>query len=333
MLVAGRCARRRGSRFVVGALSLLVLGACAPAESASSAVPPSVVVPSPAGVMDPAPTGPAAPDPDCDPYPSPRPTAESGDDNTVSRIRERGRLIVGVSQSTPLFSYRNPSTGALEGFDIDMAREIARAIIGEPDRISYRVVPSSKRVDALVAGEVDLVASLMTATCDRQGDVLFSASYFDSGLRVMARRDAGITALDDLGDRRACTAQGSTAVLAIEALDQRLRAADERIAVLHRRVTDAEAARDRYREQLDRLNMGRQRLADELDDRPAAVPVGPDVWTGLRERVAADPAAVATPTLAALAAGPGPLSARDGSRLRRWLRSLTRSGQASDAGA
>lgn len=205
---------------MVGALSLLVLGACAPTESASSVVSPRVVVPSPAGVVDPAPAGPA-PDSDCDPYPSPRPTAESADDNTVRRIRERGRLIVGVSQSTPLFSYRNPSTGALEGFSIDMAREVARAILGEPDRITFQVVTSAERIDALAAGEVDLVASLMTITCDRQESILFSTSYFDSGLRVMARRDAGITALDDLGDRRACTAQGSSAVLAIEALDQR----------------------------------------------------------------------------------------------------------------
>ncbi len=55
--------------------------------------------------------------------------------STMAAIAERGRLIVGVDQNTYLFGSRNPATGQLEGFDIDVAREIARGIFGDPDRI------------------------------------------------------------------------------------------------------------------------------------------------------------------------------------------------------
>jgi polar amino acid transport system substrate-binding protein len=221
VLVAGRCARRRGSRFVVGALSLLVPVACAPVELSSSAVPTSVVVPRPSGVDDPATALPAGPEPDCDPYVSLRPPAmpTPGDmplGSPMYDIQQRGRLIVGVSSNTPLFGYRNPSNGELEGFDIDMAREVARAVFGDPNRISFRVISPARQVAALAQGEVDLVANLLAITCSRKLDVLFSASYFDSGLRVMARRDADISALDELGDRRVCTIQGITTIRQIE---------------------------------------------------------------------------------------------------------------------
>jgi len=51
----------------------------------------------------------------------------------METIRQRGRLIAGVSADTLLFGFRNPVSGKLEGFDIDMVREIARAIFDDPN--------------------------------------------------------------------------------------------------------------------------------------------------------------------------------------------------------
>ena len=90
--------------------------------------------------------------------------------STMAAIAERGRLIVGVDQNTYLFGFRNPSSGQLEGFDIDIAREIARAIFGDPDRIQLRVVDASQRESALQSGEVDMVVRTYSITCDRKTD-------------------------------------------------------------------------------------------------------------------------------------------------------------------
>lgn len=44
-------------------------------------------------------------------------------EETIPRIMERGRIIVGVDQSQNLLSYRDGVTGELRGFEVDLARE------------------------------------------------------------------------------------------------------------------------------------------------------------------------------------------------------------------
>ena len=59
----------------------------------------------------------------------------SGDDRSLARIRTRGRLVVGIDQSTNLFSFRNPTTGTLEGFGVDIARQVAADLLGDPSKV------------------------------------------------------------------------------------------------------------------------------------------------------------------------------------------------------
>ena len=98
-------------------------------------------------------------------------------------------LIVGVDQNTNLFGFRDPSTGQLEGFDIDVAREIARGIFGDPNRIDLRVVEAGHREDALKSGEVDVVVRTYSITCDRKKVVAFSTTYFNATRRSWPSRD------------------------------------------------------------------------------------------------------------------------------------------------
>jgi polar amino acid transport system substrate-binding protein len=88
--------------------------------------------------------------------------------STMAAIAERGRLIVGVDQNTNPFGYRDPASGQLEGFDIDVAREIARAIFGDPDRIDLRVYEADQRVPVLQSGQVDLVVRTFSITCGQR---------------------------------------------------------------------------------------------------------------------------------------------------------------------
>ncbi|GAA3170859.1 hypothetical protein GCM10020255_059520 [Rhodococcus baikonurensis] len=62
---------------------------------------------------------------------SPQPPTPS-----LDAIRARGRLIVGLDTGSNLMSFRDPATGRLEGFDVDIAREIARDLLGDPRRSS-----------------------------------------------------------------------------------------------------------------------------------------------------------------------------------------------------
>ena len=65
----------------------------------------------------------------------PRTGQEVSPTRRVPTIVERGRLVVGVAQSLNQLGFRDPVTGELAGFEIDLAREIARDIFGDPNRI------------------------------------------------------------------------------------------------------------------------------------------------------------------------------------------------------
>ena len=157
------------------AMALFALALTA-AGCGSSTPPPSVSVAPidarPAGAQE-VTTAPEAGTADCDreaslrPGPQPSPGAMPPG-STMAAIAERGRLIVGVDQNTYPFGFRNPSSGQLEGFDIDLAREIARGIFGDPDRIDLRVVDASQRESALQSGQVDVVVRTYSITCDRK---------------------------------------------------------------------------------------------------------------------------------------------------------------------
>src|SRR4029077_4856301 len=91
--------------------------------------------------------------------------------STSAKIAARGRLIAGVDQGKYLVGYRNPITGQLEGSDIDIVRQIAQAIFGDPNRVQYVVLDIADRQGSLDRGQVDLVVNSFSVTCDRQRTV------------------------------------------------------------------------------------------------------------------------------------------------------------------
>ncbi|MCX2969945.1 MULTISPECIES: glutamate ABC transporter substrate-binding protein [Streptomyces] len=145
-----------------------------------------------------------------------RPSGAAGE--AVRRIQRSGQLVVGVDQNSFLWGYRDPHTGALEGFDIDLVRAIARDLLGEDPSIVYRTIPTDQRVPALRDRGVDLVVRTMTVNCDRRADVAFSTAYFEAGQQVLAPRASDVTGYDaSLAGRTVCTARGSTGQSALEA--------------------------------------------------------------------------------------------------------------------
>ncbi|MFF2808612.1 glutamate ABC transporter substrate-binding protein [Streptomyces sp. NPDC058000] len=133
------------------------------------------------------------------------------DGPAVERIKEKGQLVVGVDQNTYRWGYRDRDTGALEGFDIDLARAIAKDILGPGAKVVFQAVPTNQRIPAVQQRTVDMVVRTMTINCERKEKVAFSTAYFQAGQQVLAPKASPITAFDDsLRGRRVCTADGST---------------------------------------------------------------------------------------------------------------------------
>lgn len=140
------------------------------------------------------------------------PPGEMPAGSTMAEIHDRGRLIVGVSADTLLFGARNPLTDRIEGFDIDMLTEVARAIFGDSPAIEYRVITYADRLPSLESGAVDIVAHTMTINCRRWLRIAFSSEYFHAGQKVLVKTGSGVATIDDLAAQggTVCAPEGST---------------------------------------------------------------------------------------------------------------------------
>jgi polar amino acid transport system substrate-binding protein len=143
----------------------------------------------------------------------------------MAQIQARGYLSVGVDQSTYLWGYRDPVTGTLSGFDIDILDQVAQAIFGstDPKYIHYRVVPNVDREQAVENGQVDILAETMTITCDRKKKVDFSTVYYEAVQRILVPSNSTITGPQDLGGKRVCAPAGSTSLKNLAALKEHIK--------------------------------------------------------------------------------------------------------------
>ncbi|WP_405011259.1 glutamate ABC transporter substrate-binding protein [Kitasatospora sp. NBC_01539] len=151
-----------------------------------------------------------APAADCDPTRS-APPAKDASGAKIRQIRQRGTLIVGVDQNSFNWGFRNPQNGRIEGFDIDLARAVAASVLGDPDKVTLKTVPTARRIDAIKNNEVDIITRTMSITCDRLKEVAFSVPYFRSGQQaVVPRSSKATTVAEAFRGKRACTPASSS---------------------------------------------------------------------------------------------------------------------------
>jgi len=208
---------------VVAAVCVAVLAGCSSVTYEPTALP-TKVTPKPTT------STPGTPAPVCnnatqsyDPLAS-IPSRSEISDARVNEIIRRGYLIVGVSADTYLFGSRDPFTSQITGFDIDMAKAVATSLFGTP-KLQPRVITADERFTLLQDGSVDMVARIMTMTCDRWTKIGFSAEYYRSGQKVLiskgllkTNKDAGSWDLADLKDKRVCAPTGTTSLAKLQSV-------------------------------------------------------------------------------------------------------------------
>jgi polar amino acid transport system substrate-binding protein len=204
----------------VAVAAVTVLAGCGRAEGVAPTATLTLVPPTPAGMEDLAPQvvpEPKDTDRECDLTASLRPFPNSSDaEAAVENIKARGRLIVGLDIGSNLFSFRDPITGEITGFDVDIAGEVARDIFGTPGPVEYRILSSADRVTALQNNQVDIVVKTMSITCERKKLVNFSTVYLVANQRILAPRDSTVAQAGDLSGKRVCVVKGTTSLQRIQ---------------------------------------------------------------------------------------------------------------------
>lgn len=131
----------------------------------------------------------------------------------MDKVRKRGYLRVGGTDSGALFSQRNPVNGQLDGFDAGLSQMLAKYIIGKPStKLSETTVDT--RETMLQNGTVDTVFATYTITPQRARKVNFAGPYYESGDAMLVKKsENSITKVSDLNGKTVATEGNSTAAL------------------------------------------------------------------------------------------------------------------------
>jgi polar amino acid transport system substrate-binding protein len=190
----------------------------------------------PPAVDDPSYKPPACP-PGTPPIANAASFAADGDLAKLTALTSKARLVAGVSSDTLLFGFRNPIGGKLEGLDVDIIREVAKALYKENDagvdkRITFRVIRYKDRLPLLMNGKVDIVAHSMTINCDRWNAINFSSQYFLAGQKIVVRKDSDAESLESLPKgTKVCIPNGGTSEDTIKDLNTKLKLGLEAVGV------------------------------------------------------------------------------------------------------
>lgn len=143
-------------------------------------------------------------------------TSNESSKDVLAQIKEDKKIIFGVKHDTRLFGLKNPSTGEVEGFDIDLSKALAEEIFGKDIKPEFVEVTSKTRVGLLNNGKVDAVVATMTITEERKKEVDFTDVYFDAGQSLLVKKGSKIQSIDDLKkDTKVLAVKGSTSSINI----------------------------------------------------------------------------------------------------------------------
>ncbi|MGF1702929.1 transporter substrate-binding domain-containing protein [Photobacterium makurazakiensis] len=125
-------------------------------------------------------------------------TANAADKTTLTEIKERGTLRVGLSTFVP-WAMRDKQ-GELVGFEVDVARRLAKDA-----GLKVEFIPTAWDgiIPALLAGKFDVIIGGLSITPERNMSVLFTTPYAHSGVQLAAHKgnSAGKTTIDDYNKR------------------------------------------------------------------------------------------------------------------------------------
>ncbi len=131
--------------------------------------------------------------------------------STAARILARGELVAGVLGENAPFGERTAS-GELVGFDVDIARELARRVVGDERALHLEEVTESSSVPQMVGGQLDIVVAGLKVKREREQLIDFTQTYFVGGQALLVRNNSLIERVEDLDRRTVAVLQGAEAL-------------------------------------------------------------------------------------------------------------------------
>lgn len=140
-------------------------------------------------------------------------TGTSAHADQLSDIKNKGTLICGTLGTAEPFSFPNPQTREIQGYDVDFCNAIAKSLGVKPE---LKLISVAARIPELQQGRVDVLVANLGWTPERAQQIVYSDSYYASLQKVASKASQGYKTLDDLEGKRVSAPKGSTSESAVK---------------------------------------------------------------------------------------------------------------------
>ncbi|KAB5614116.1 glutamate ABC transporter substrate-binding protein [Bifidobacterium bifidum] len=128
---------------------------------------------------------------------------------------ESGKIRIGIKFDQPGLGFKK--SGTYVGFDVDVAKYVAKKLGYSEDEIVWKEAPSKQREAMLQNGDVDMILATYSITDERKNAVPFAGPYFVAGQDLLVRKDDhSINGPEDLNGKRLCSVTGSTSAATVK---------------------------------------------------------------------------------------------------------------------
>ena len=118
-------------------------------------------------------------------------------DVKLDSVLKRGHLIVGTGSTNAAWHFQG-ADGKLQGFDIDIARMVAKGLFNDPSKVEFVVQSSDARIPNLLTDKVDMSCQFITVTASRAQQVAFTLPYYREGVGLLLPANSKYKEIDDL---------------------------------------------------------------------------------------------------------------------------------------
>lgn len=126
-----------------------------------------------------------------------------------------GKIRIGIKFDQPGLGFKK--SGTYVGFDVDVAKYIAKKLGYTEDEIVWKEAPSKQREAMLQNGDVDFIIATYSITDERKKVVDFAGPYFVAGQDLLVRKgDTSVRGPEDLNGKRLCSVTGSTSAVTVK---------------------------------------------------------------------------------------------------------------------
>jgi glutamate transport system substrate-binding protein len=126
----------------------------------------------------------------------------------IGKASSQKKLVIGVKADQPGLGLQTGGTYA--GFDIEIAKIVAKGLGVDPSGIEWKTTVSANREPFIQQGQVDLVVATYTINDERKKVVNFAGPYYVAGQDLLVPTNSTITGPESLAGKKVCSVTGST---------------------------------------------------------------------------------------------------------------------------